>query len=141
MAIANGDKIAVHYTGTLDDGTVFDDSTKRGEPLEFTVGKGELIAGFDKAVVGMNQGDETTIRLEPADAYGEWTAEALHKVPRHMFPAEQTPVKDMTVALTMPNGRQVPAIIREVSEEEVTLDLNHPLAGQTLNFAISIVSC
>jgi peptidylprolyl isomerase len=141
MAIANGDMIKVHYTGTLDDGTVFDDSTKRGEPLEFTVGKGELIAGFDKAVVGMNQGDETTIRLEPADAYGEWTAEALHKVPRNMFPAEQTPVIDMTVALTMPNGRQVPAIIREVAEEEVTIDLNHPLAGQTLNFAISIVSC
>lgn len=140
MAISKGDKIRVHYKGTLDDGTVFDDSRKRGEPLEFTVGEGELIAGFDDAVLGMNPGDTKSFRLEEDEAYGTWRQEAVHNVPRSMFPPGQTPVLGMTVAMSLPNGTQVPALIAEVKDDEIALDLNHPLAGKALTFSVEIVS-
>ncbi len=138
MPIATGDTISVHYEGTLDDGTIFDSSFKRGEPLEFTVGAGQLIAGFDNAVLGLSLDDEIAIHLEAADAYGEWNPEAVRRFPRDQYPAGQTPEKGMTVALSLPNGQQVPAIISEVTLEEVALDLNHPLAGKALNVRIKI---
>lgn len=141
MAIAKGDTIKVHYEGSLDDGTPFDSSIQRGEPLEFTVGAGQLIAGFDEAVVGMAVGDEKVIHLEAEAAYGVWNAEAVRRFPVDQYPEGQTPKEGMTVALSMPNGQQVPAIICEVTETEVALDLNHPLAGKALNFKIQIVEC
>ncbi len=141
MAVSKGDTIKVHYEGSLDDGTQFDSSFTRGEPLEFTVGAGQLIAGFDEAVVGMSVGEEKTIHLEAIEAYGEWNADAVRRFPRNQYPQGQTPVQGMTVALAMPNGQQVPAIISEVTTTEVAIDLNHPLAGKPLNFKIQIVEC
>jgi len=141
MAIATGDTIKVHYEGTLDDGTVFDSSHKRGEPLEFEVGAGQLIAGFDEAVIGLGVGDEKEIHLEAVDAYGEWSPDAVRRFPLDQYPDGQTPKKGMTVGLSMPNGQQIPAIISEVTDTEVALDLNHPLAGKALNFKIQIVEC
>lgn len=139
MAIAKGNTIKVHYEGTLDDGTVFDSSFTRGEPLEFTVGAGQLIAGFDEAVIGMSVNEEKTIHLEAAEAYGEWNPDAVRRFPRDQYPSGQTPEKGMTVGLSLPNGQQIPAVITEVTEDEVALDLNHPLAGKALNFRIQIV--
>ncbi len=139
MAIAKGDTIKVHYEGTLDDGTSFDSSIQRGEPLEFTVGAGQLIAGFDEAVIGMSKGDEKTIHLDAENAYGEWSPDAVRRFPMDEYPEGQTPKQGMTVGLTMPNGQQIPAIISEVTDTEVALDLNHPLAGKALNFKIQIV--
>ena len=139
MAVSKGDTIRVHYEGTLDDGTTFDSSFTRGEPLEFTVGAGQLIAGFDAAVIGMSEGEEKSIHLEAVEAYGEWNADAVRRFPRDQYPPGQTPVEGLTVALAMPNGQQVPAIIAEVTETEVAIDLNHPLAGKPLNFTIQIV--
>jgi FKBP-type peptidyl-prolyl cis-trans isomerase 2 len=139
MAIKQGDTIKVHYVGTLDDGTVFDSSVKRGEPLEFTVGAGQLIKGFDEAVVGMEAGEEKEIHLEAEEAYGDWNPDAVKRFPRDQYPEGQTPVAGMTVGLSLPNGQQIPAVITEVTEQEIALDLNHPLAGKALNFKIQIV--
>ena len=139
MAIKKGDKIKVEYTGTLEDGTVFDSSEKHGKPLEFEVGSGQLIKGFDEAVVGMNKGDEKEIKLQPAEAYGEPKPEMHKKVPRDQLPKEPEPKVGMMLAVGLPNGMQLPAKIMEVSETDITIDLNHPLAGKVLNFKLKVL--
>ena len=141
MVIKKGDKIKVEYTGTLDDGKVFD-SSKHGEhshPLEFEVGSGQIIPGFDKAVVGMKKGEEKEIKLKPEEAYGMPNPKMVQKVPRDKFPAEKEPKPGMLIGLGTPDGKQIPAKIVEVNDKEITLDLNHPLAGKTLKFKIKIV--
>ena len=132
--VQDGDAVAVHYVGTLDDGSQFDSSRERGVPFAFTVGTGQVIGGFDEAVRGGEVGDVRTVRIEPADAYGEWSEDNIIEVP---FNAEQGDVKaGDEVFLT--SGQ--PAIVVEVTEETVTLDTNHTLAGQALTFEIEILA-
>jgi len=141
MTIKNGDMIKVEYEGTLDDGKVFD-SSKHGDhshPLEFEVGAGQVIPGFEKAVVGMKKGEEKTFKLTPDEAYGDPNPSMVQKIPRDKFPEGQEPKPGMIVMLGTPDGKQFPAKIAEVTEESVSIDLNHPLAGKNLNFKIKIV--
>jgi peptidylprolyl isomerase len=139
MAIKKGDKVKVNYTGTLDDGTVFDSSTHgdHEHPIEFTVGNGELIKGFDDGVIGMKKGDEKTIKIEPANAYGEHQPDLVKKFPRANMPPEAK--VGMILGLKTQDGHQFPATITAMDDKEVSLDLNHPLAGKRLTFKISVV--
>ena len=130
-----GDSVAVHYIGTLDDGTVFDESRPRGSTLDFVIGGGGMIAGFDQGVRGMAEGETKTVRIEPADAYGEYDPEMLFQVDISQVP-EGTSAGDVLVD---PNtGSPVPVV--SVEGDVVTLDLNHQLAGETLTFEIEMVS-
>lgn len=138
--IAKGDKIKVNYTGTFDDGTVFDSSEGR-EPLEFSAGAGMVIKGFDDAVIGMKKNEEKTIKIKPSEAYGDHNPQLLKEIPRNKLPQGQEIKAGMVVGLGTPDGRQFPARITEVTADHVTIDLNHPLAGKTLNFKIKIVEC
>ena len=136
--IKKGNKVKIEYTGTFDDGIVFDASEKHGQPLEFEVGSGQVIKGFDDAVVGMKKGEEKKIVIPPAEAYGEVKAELNKKVPRKQLPQDQEPKVGMVLAVGLPNGQQFPARIVAVTTEDVTINLNHPLAGKTLHFKIKV---
>lgn len=138
MSIENGKKVKVHYTGTLDDGSVFDSSEGR-DPLEFTLGEGKVIKGFEEAVKEMNVDEEKDIKIEAKEAYGEQRAELIKKVPKDQLPKDQEPKVGMVLAVGLPNGQQIPARITEVGEADVTIDLNHPLAGKNLNFKLKVV--
>ena len=136
--VENGQFVSVHYTGTLQDGEVFDTSEGR-HPLEVQIGAGQIISGFEKALIGMALDEKKIFTLDPEDAYGQRDDSLTHSFPREDVPAEINPEVGQTVALSSPEGRQVPAIITEVNDEEVVVDLNHPLAGQTLTFDIEVV--
>lgn len=134
-----GKKVKVHYTGTLDDGTKFDSSIDRGEPLEFVCMAGQMIPGFDKAVESMNIGDTITVHLEPSEAYGERSEEAIQTIPLANIPgAEDLPVGE-TVFLQGPNGQPFPAKVAAMDDTTVTFDMNHELAGKPLNFEIELL--
>ena len=137
MAVKKGDKIKVEYTGTLEDGTVFDTSEGR-EPLEFEAGTGKVILGFDNAVLGMEDGEEKEITLQPSEAYGNPNPELVKEFPRESLPKEPEPKAGMMVGVGLPNGQQIPASITKVEDGKVTLDLNPPLAGKVLKFKIKI---
>ena len=134
----NGNHVKVHYTGKLTDGTVFDSSQGR-EPLAFTLGQGNMIPGFEKGVLGMAVGDTKTVNIQPEEAYGERRDDLLIKVPIDQVPADITPEIGMQLAVNQPDGRQVPVVIAEVNEIEITLDANHHLAGRELVFEIELV--
>jgi peptidylprolyl isomerase len=136
--VKNGDTVRVHYTGRLDDGSVFD-SSRDGEPLEFTVGTGDVIPGFDEAVRGMTAGDKRTVEIEAADAYGERREQLVAQMTRELMNLESTPEEGMSLLMQLPDGNQLPVTITEVSESHVTLDANHPLAGQRLTFDVELV--
>ena len=138
-AVKKGDVVSLHYTGTLEDGSVFDSSKKRNEPLKFTAGSGQVIPGFDQAVVGMKKGEEKKFTLQPADAYGDRKPDMTQTVPRKHLPKNHEPKPGMMLVMGTPSGQQVPAVITEVTTENVILDLNHPLAGKALTFDIKIV--
>lgn len=132
-----GDTVRVHYTGRLADGEVFD-SSGGAEPLEFTLGEGEVIAGFDRAVTGMSPGDTRTVTIAVDDAYGERREEMVQTVPREQFPTHVEPEVGQRFQVT--NGQQMALVtVTEVSDDGVTLDGNHPLAGQELTFELSLV--
>ena len=134
-----GKKVKVHYTGTLDDGTKFDSSIDRGEPLEFVCMAGQMIPGFDKAVESMNVGDTITVHLEPSEAYGERSEEAIQTIPLANIPgAEDLPVGE-TVFLQGPKGQPFPAKVAAMDDTTVTFDMNHELAGKPLNFEIELL--
>ncbi len=137
MPVKNGDKVKVEYEGTFDDGTVFDSSEKCGAPLEFEVGAGQIIPGFENAVMGMEKGEEKEFKLEPTDAYGDRNPQLVQKIPKDQLPKEVMP--GMMLMIGLPNGVQIPVKVTDVTDEEVTIDLNHPLAGKALNFKIKIV--
>ncbi len=127
----DGDAVAVHYTGTLDDGSQFDSSAGR-DPLEFVVGSGQVISGFDQAVRGLAIGESRTVRMEPADAYGERRDDMVITVPLEQAPPG-IKVGDQVSAGNMP------AEIIAVDEETVTIDANHRLAGEALTFDVELV--
>ena len=138
MAPVSGDTVRVHYTGTLADGTTFDSSEGR-DPLEFTIGTGQVIPGFDTAVADLEVGDTTTVNIPAAEAYGEHSDEGMQTFPRDAFPPDTTPEVGWAVELSSPEGERVPATVAEVTDETITLDFNHPLAGQDLTFEITLV--
>ena len=130
-----GKKIRVHYTGTLDDGTVFDSSKVDGcEPLEFVVGAGQMIQGFDRGVEGMAVGETRTLKLDPADAYGEYRSDMVFRVARNRLPKGYS----LKVGDRLLVGH-APAKIASVDEASVELDANHELAGKRLNFEVTLV--
>ena len=134
----NGDRVRVHYTGRLEGGEVFD-SSQGGEPLEFTVGAGEVIPGFDEAVRGMSVGDTRTIEIESEDAYGPRRDGLVTEVSREaaQFPVE--PQVGMHFALPLQDGSQIEVVVTEVTDTHVTIDGNHPLAGEKLIFDVELV--
>jgi peptidylprolyl isomerase/FKBP-type peptidyl-prolyl cis-trans isomerase SlpA len=133
-----GDVVAVHYTGRLEDGTVFDTS-REGEPIEFEVGSGAVIEGFERGVEGMQVGEQREIRIAPEHAYGERRDELELAIPRAQLPDGFDPEVGQMLALQVAPGQQAIARIADVAGDSVTLDLNHPLAGQTLIFDIELV--
>lgn len=137
MAPKPGDTVRVHYRGTLDDGSEFDSSAGR-EPLEFEVGAGEVIPGFDTAVADLEIGQSATVTIPPCDAYGEHMDEAMQEFPLDAF-GGQVPELGWAVELQAPDGQRVAATVVEIGDDIVTLDFNHPLAGQTLTFEIELV--
>lgn len=134
----NGDRVRVHYTGRLEDGRVFD-SSEDGEPLEFTVGGGEVIPGFDDAVRGMSVGDSQTVEIDSDDAYGPRRDSLVTSIERAraQFPFE--PQVGMNFALPLQDGSQIEVVVTEVTDTHVTIDGNHPLAGQKLIFDLKLV--
>ena len=134
----SGDTVRIHYTGTLDDGTEFDSSAGR-EPLEFSLGSGQVIAGFDNAVEGMAVGDSKTVTLPPDEAYGDRHEKLLQEVPKTSLPDDMKPEVGMALQTQSPDGQVMNLVIADVSEESITVDANHPLAGQALTFAIELV--
>lgn len=132
-----GDTVRVHYTGTLPDGTVFDSSRDR-EPLEFTIGQNMVIPGFENGVVGMNEGESKEISIPAAEAYGTYNEDLVAAVPRSQVPPEMELTVGMILQVRSPEGALARAMVREVTDAEVTLDLNHPLAGQDLVFNVEL---
>ncbi|HEX55259.1 MAG TPA: peptidylprolyl isomerase [Candidatus Altiarchaeales archaeon] len=139
MPIKIGDKVRVEYVGTLDDGTVFDSTERHGEPLEFEVGAGQVLKGFEDAIIGMEKGEEKEIRLEPKDAYGEHKDELVQVIAKEQIPSIECPEIGMMLIVDLPSGLQLPAMITDVAEDTITIDFNHPLAGKALNFRIKIL--
>lgn len=133
-----GDKVKVHYTGKLTDGTIFDSSEGR-EPLEFEVGAGMMIKGFDAAVDGMGVGAKVTAEIPAAEAYGEAREDMIIDIPKTNLPPDLNPQVGQQLAMSQPNGQQVPVKVKEVKEDVVVIDANHDLAGKDLVFDIELV--
>jgi len=138
-AIQSGDTVSVHYTGKLESGEVFDSSSGR-RPMTFTVGTGQIIRGFDEAVLGMAVGDRKTVTIAPERAYGPRQLELIVDIPRNTVPEGMDLEKGMMIELVDPQGNRIPAEVFEILDEVVKMDLNHFLAGKTLVFDIEIVS-
>ena len=140
MDIKKGNKVKLEYEGSLDNGEVFDSSSKHGQLLEFTIGEGKVIPGFENAVVGMKKGEEKTIKIMPKDAYGDKNPEMIQKIPKEQLPEQVKNIKaGMVLGMQSPDGKQFPVLISDVSNTDITIDLNHPLAGKNLNFKIKVV--
>lgn len=138
MQAKKGDAVQVHYTGKLEDGSVFDSSANR-EPLGFTIGGGQMIQGFDAAVYGMAVGDKKTVTIPAAEAYGEKREDMMIDVPIEQVPADIKPEIGMQLTLQGGNGQPMPVIVINIDEEKITLDANHQLAGKDLIFDIELV--
>jgi peptidylprolyl isomerase len=140
MATAKtGDTVLVHYTGKLQDGTIFDSSVDR-QPLEFAVGQGQVIPGFDQAVTGMSPGDSKTVQIPADQAYGPARSEMVMVVDRQQIPTDLEVSVGAQLQLQHSSGQVIPVMIKELTTETVTLDANHPLAGEDLTFDINLVS-
>jgi len=135
-----GDKVSLDYTGKLDDGSIFDTSKheNHSHPLEFVAGIGQVIPGFDNAIIGMSKGEKKTFTLKPEQAYGERDEKLIVSIEKEKFPKEGVPKVGMLMAMRMKNGEDIPAIITEIKEKVVMVDLNHPLAGKNLTFEIEV---
>ncbi len=139
MNVKKGDTVKIEYTGTLEDGTVFDSSEKHNHPLVFEAGAGMVIPGFDNAVIGMKKGEDKEVKISPEQGYGPQRPELVRKFPRDKLPKDAEVKPGMILGVSLPTGQQLPAIVTEANEKEVTLDLNHPLAGKALNFKIKVI--
>lgn len=133
-----GDKVQVHYEGRLDDGTTFDSSHGR-EPIEFTIGEGEVVPGFEEAVTGMAAGEKKTTRIAAGNAYGDRMDDLLFSVSRDQVPAGMEVKVGDQLSVGLPNGETVPMQVAAIDDETVTLDANHPLAGKDLTFDLELV--
>ncbi|MBD3219258.1 MAG: peptidylprolyl isomerase [candidate division Zixibacteria bacterium] len=133
-----GDKVKIHYTGKFEDGQVFDSSVDR-EPLEFTLGQGQVIPGFEKGVVGMEEGEKKEIKVSPEEGYGPRYDQNVIEVKKSVFPEDITPEVGRQLQVQAPDGNKMNVVITEVQDETVTLDANHPLAGKELLFDVQLV--
>ena len=133
-----GDTVHVHYTGRLTNGEVFD-SSDGGDPLEFEVGAGEVIKGFDEGVCGMSVGDKKQLESEGEDAYGDRIEQLTQTLAREDLNLDTEPEVGMSLVMQLPDGNQIPVAITEVTEDSISLDANHPLAGQKLIFEVERV--
>ncbi len=136
--VKEGDVVKVHYTGKLVNGEQFDSSVGR-EPLEFTVGAGQMIKGFDDAMPGMNVGEKKTINIAPEDGYGPRSEEAIIEFPKENVPADMKLEPGMPITLSNQDGQPVPVIVVEIKDDVIMLDANHFLAGEELIFDIELV--
>ena len=136
---SNGNTVKIHYTGRFEDGTVFDTSADR-DPLEFTVGSGQVIPGMDNAVSGMKVGDNQTVSIPPEEAYGSHDERLVQEVPKKMLPEDMTPEVGMQLQSQTPDGQTMQLVVTEVADETITVDANHPLAGRVLEFDIELVA-
>ncbi len=134
-----GKQVKVHYTGTLDDGTKFDSSHDRNEPLEFVCMAGQMIPGFDRAVEEMQVGETKTVHLEPKDAYGERNDAAVQSIEIAQMPGSEGLNVGDRIVLSDGTGQQFPATVAEKTDTEITFDMNHELAGKALNFEIELL--
>ncbi len=150
--VKKGDKIKVHYTGKFEDGTIFDSSEAchhhheeghhhhhNHDPLEVEVGAGYVIKGFDDALIGMKAGDKKTVTIPPEEGYGQPMEQMIIKVKREQFPAEPIPEVGMDLELSGQDGSVIPATITHIEGDDITIDANHPLAGKTLIFDLTLV--
>ena len=139
MAVKHGDKVRVEYEGRLEDGTVFDSSKVHDQTLEFEVGAGEVIPGFEHGALGLEVGEEREVTIQPENAYGMVNPQLLKKIPLKAIPNGEKLKAGMRILVGRQGEQQIPAIVTEVASEEATIDLNHPLAGKTLIFKIKVV--
>lgn len=137
-AAATGRKIKVHYTGTFDDGEVFD-SSRQAQPFEFEVGTGQVIPGFDNAVVGMKAGETKQVRLTEEDAYGPYNQEMVFDADPNQFEEGMSPEVGQQFQTQMQDGTPLLLTVKAVSDDKITLDANHPMAGKALNFDLEVV--
>lgn len=138
-AAKNGDKVKVHYKGSLKDGKVFDSSEGK-EPLEFTIGGGQVIPGFENGVLGLSAGEKKTIVIPCAQAYGEYSEEAVFFIGKENLPEGMEPKPGQELQMVNPEGQVFQVVILEVSGDKIKLDANHPLAGKELVFELEVVS-
>jgi peptidylprolyl isomerase len=137
--VKKGSKVKVEYEGTLEDGTVFDTTKNHQTPFEFEAGSGKLIKGFDEAILGMKEGEQKDITLQPGDAYGNYNPDLVKELPKDCFSTDQELQVGMIFMMELENGHKVPFRITAVSNKTITVDLNPPLAGKTLNFKIKVL--
>jgi len=137
--IEKGNKVKIEYEGSFDDGTIFDSSAAHESAFEFTIGNNEVIPGFEDGLIGMNEGEEKQVKILAKDAYGEIRQDLINKVPKTLLPEGMNVQKGMLLGLQAPDGRKIPALIEDVSENDITLNLNHPLAGKNLNFKLKVI--
>ena len=136
--VKKGDKVKIHYTGRIKDGSVFDSSIER-EPIEFEIGSGRVIAGVDKGVIGMKPGEKKEVAVPPQEGYGEYEQKLLIDVPVDKIPKDIKPEVGMRLQMVNNMGQPLPVLVTEVNDESVKLDANHPLAGKDLVFNIELV--
>ena len=134
-----GTTVSIHYTGTLEDGSTFDSSEGR-DPLTFEMGAGQIIPGLEAALSGMSEGEAKTVTIPAAEAYGDHNPEAIQQVPREAVPDHIPLDLGTQLQVQTQDGRALPVVVTEVTEQQVTLDANHPLAGKDLTFAVEVVS-
>lgn len=135
---APGDNVKVHYEGFLEDGTLFG-SSRETEPVEFTVGEGTLIPAFENAVVGMEEGEKKSVSMEAAEAFGERKEELVHTIGKDQLPSDIDPQIGKAIEIRTGQGDNVRVLITDVSENSLTIDANHPLAGKKISFDIELV--
>lgn len=138
--IQAGSHVVMHFSITLEDGSAADSTHVHGKPATFTMGDGNLTPNFENCLVGLQAGDERQFTLEPEEAFGQPIEENIYKIERHKFTSRAPAEVGTILAFPQPDGREVPGIVREVGDKWVTIDFNHPLAGQKVTFAVEIIS-
>lgn len=133
------DTVKVHYTGKLADGQVFDSSVERGEPIEFTMGQGQLIPGFENGLIDMKVNEKKTVNIPKEEAYGEPREELVQEVEKSQLPEEIKPEVGMGLVSKSPDGQEMNLVVKDVKEETIVVDGNHPLAGKDLVFDLEVV--
>ncbi|MFQ6069463.1 MAG: peptidylprolyl isomerase [Candidatus Aminicenantales bacterium] len=136
--VKSGDSVRIHYTGKFEDGSVFD-SSKDGEPLQFEVGTGQIIEGLDKAVIGMHLGEKKSVTVNPEQGFGPYNENLLLEMPREKIPEHISPEIEMKLQLVDEKGNALPVVVKEISDDLIKLDANHPLAGKVLVFDIELL--
>lgn len=141
MKVHKGSKVSLDYEGKLEDGTVFDSSTHgdHNHPLEFEVGSGQVIQGFEEAIIGMDVGETKEFSIAPEKAYGKYQEALKRSFPKNQFPNTDKLQIGMQIMIGTPSGQQFPAIVGKISADTIMLDLNHPLAGKKLIFKIKVI--